>query len=42
MKIKLFSDAHLGTAKELFPELIDDPIWLNTQWTDEEINACKA
>jgi 2-polyprenyl-3-methyl-5-hydroxy-6-metoxy-1,4-benzoquinol methylase len=42
MKIKLFSDAHLRAAQELFPEHIDDPIWLNTQWTDQEINACKA
>ena len=42
MKIDLFSDAHLEVARELFPEYIDDPRWLNTQWTDEEINACKA
>lgn len=42
MKIKLYSDAHIGTARRLFPERCDDSDWLDAQWTDEEINTCKA
>lgn len=40
MKIKLFSDAHIQTAKQIFPE--KDLNWFNQQWTDAEINTCKA
>ena len=40
MKIKLFSPAHVKEVKVLFPE--KDLSWYNLQWTDDEINACKA
>jgi len=42
MKIPLYSDAHLEAAKELYPDRVCDQEWLSTQWTDEEINACKT
>ena len=38
---KLFSFAHMAAAKKLFPEKINLE-WCNNQWTDEEINECKA
>lgn len=41
MKIKLYSNGHMHEAKLLFPDQIEDPAWLETQWTDKEINACK-
>ncbi|MCX5749196.1 MAG: class I SAM-dependent methyltransferase [Candidatus Saganbacteria bacterium] len=41
MITSLYSDAHLKEAKELFPDKVGDPNWLNSQWTTEEINMCK-
>ena len=42
MRIKLYSEGHLEAAYKLFPERFEDSEWLDLQWTDEEINACKA
>ena len=40
MKINLYSQSHLNSANKLgFP--INDPVWLNEIWTEEEINKCK-
>jgi len=41
MKTKLYSYAHLESAQKLFPLLVDKKGWLEEQWKDDEINACK-
>lgn len=41
MKAKLYSVAHLETAKKLFPSKANQEDWLDFIWTDAEINACK-
>jgi hypothetical protein len=40
MKTKLYSKTHADTALKLFPE--KGPEWYDEQWTDSEINLCKA
>jgi SAM-dependent methyltransferase len=40
MKSKLYSSAHVKTANKLFSK--KDISWYNEQWTDSEINECKA
>ncbi len=42
MKTKQYSLGHLEAAKVLFPRLFNKEGWRDEQWTDEEINACKA
>ena len=42
MQIKLYSPTHLNEAKVLFPDKFENYSWLNSLWTEEEINACKA
>ena len=39
--IKLFSSAHMKAAVQIFPEQINYD-WCKQQWTDNEINICKA
>lgn len=41
MKAKLYAYAHLEAARKLFPERAAQEGWLEEQWKDEEINACK-
>jgi SAM-dependent methyltransferase len=41
MKTKQYSSAHLEAAKILFPEQSSKESWLEEQWNDDEINACK-
>lgn len=41
MKTKLYSYAHLESSQKLFPLLVDKKAWLEEQWKDDEINACK-
>lgn len=42
MKSKLYSFAHMESAKIIFPDRFGNSKWLETKWTDDEINACKA
>lgn len=37
----LLSDGHIAAARKLFPSKACDPDWLQRQWTDEEVSACK-
>ena len=39
--IKQFSSAHMKSAVQIFPKQINYD-WCNQQWTDNEINMCKA
>ena len=41
MRISLFSFGHLNEAHELWPDKVNNRSWLTSQWTTEEINACK-
>ena len=38
---KLYSTAHVKFAKSIFPDRLKKDGWLDEQWTDDEINACK-
>mgnify|MGYP001189413289 CR=1 FL=1 len=42
MKIKLYSSAHMTSAKKIFSNKIGNLEWHNAKWTDEEINMCKS
>lgn len=41
MRAKLYSGAHVETAKRIFPDKYKQKAWLDSIWTDAEINACK-
>lgn len=41
MKAKLYSQAHLDAAQSIFTEKYHMQKWLDEQWKDHEINACK-
>lgn len=41
MKTKQYSCSHLGAASHKFPERVTQEGWLEEQWKDDEINACK-
>lgn len=42
MKTKQYSLGHIEAARALFPHRFKKEGWLDEQWTDEEINACKS
>lgn len=41
MKTKQYSCSHLEAARKKFHERVALESWLEEQWKDDEINACK-